>query len=83
MILQIIIGSYISLHNSVLYDVYGLCGRAWAIDPLTDQEFGGLLTWILPAMMSVTGILIVVRYILHQDQSPSSDQTALLARTSD
>jgi putative membrane protein len=83
MILQIIIGSYISLHNSVLYDVYGLCGRAWAIDPLTDQEFGGLLTWIPPAMMSVTGILIVVRYILHQDQSPSSDQTALLARTSE
>lgn len=83
MILQIIIGSYISLHNSVLYDVYGLCGRAWAIDPLTDQQFGGLLTWIPPAMMSVTGILIVVRYILHQDQSPSSGQTALLARTSE
>jgi putative membrane protein len=83
MILQIIIGSYISLHGSVLYDVYGLCGRAWAIDPLTDQELGGLLTWIPPAMMSVIGILVVVRYILHQDQSASSDQTALLARTSE
>jgi putative membrane protein len=83
MILQIIIGSYISLHDSVLYDVYGLCGRAWAIDPLTDQEIGGLLTWIPPAMMSLIGTLVVLHYILHQDQPASSDRTALVAPTTE
>ncbi len=64
-ILQILPGAVISLHNTVLYDVYDVCGRAWNIDPLTDQELGGLLTWIPPSMMGVVGILIVLSYILH------------------
>lgn len=64
MILQILPGAYIAVHHTLLYDVYDICGRAWVIDPLTDQEIGGLITWIPGAMMSVVAILIVLSYIL-------------------
>lgn len=68
MILQILPGAYIALHHSMLYDVYDICGRAWEIDPLTDQEIGGLITWIPAAMMSVIASLVVLSYALHDRQ---------------
>jgi len=64
MVPQLLLGSYISMHHTALYDVYDVCGRAWAMDPLADQELGGLITWIPPGMMSVLGILLVLRFIL-------------------
>lgn len=66
MVLQIIIGAYIALSKHVLYDVYNVCGRAWPISPLTDQTIGGLTTWIPAAMMSVVGILLVIRMWMKQ-----------------
>jgi putative membrane protein len=60
----------------MLYDVYDVCGRAWAIDPLTDQELGGLLTWIPAAMMSVVGSLVVLSYILDDRQNVSTNEPA-------
>ncbi|MFZ0009629.1 MAG: hypothetical protein WAK94_15455, partial [Steroidobacteraceae bacterium] len=40
-------------------------GRAWAVSPLVDQELGGLLTWIPPAMMSGLGVIIALHLALH------------------
>jgi len=77
MILQILPGAYIAMHHSMLYDVYDICGRAWAIDPLTDQEIGGLLTWIPAAMMSVVASLVVLSYILHDKQDISVKHPAV------
>jgi putative membrane protein len=77
MILQILPGAYIAMHHSMLYDVYDICGRAWAIDPLTDQEIGGLLTWIPAAMMSVVASLVVLSYILHDKQDISMKHPAV------
>ncbi|MGD8547040.1 MAG: cytochrome c oxidase assembly protein [Thiohalophilus sp.] len=68
MMLQIIIGAYIALSDEVLYDVYNVCGRAWPISPHTDQVIGGLTTWIPAAMMSVIGILLVIRLWMHQSR---------------
>ncbi|MEJ2326805.1 MAG: cytochrome c oxidase assembly protein [Chromatiaceae bacterium] len=61
MLPQIAIGAHIALSKSVLYDVYGVCGRAWPVSPLVDQETGGIITWIPAAMMSVLAILLVLR----------------------
>lgn len=61
MIPQIILGAHIGLADGVLYDVYAVCGRAWPLEPLTDQQIGGLITWIPAAMMSVIGALVVFR----------------------
>lgn len=82
MILQILPGAVIAMHGTVLYDVYDVCGRAWNIDPLTDQELGGLLTWIPPAMMSVVAILIVLSHILREKSETAVAPSAVAsART--
>ena len=64
---QLLLGAYIALHATVLFDVYAICGRAWAIAPLTDQELGGLLTWIPAAMMSGVAMLVILRRLLIED----------------
>ncbi len=64
---QILLGAYIALHSTVLFDVYGVCGRAWNVSPLTDQELGGLLTWIPAAMMSGVAMLIILRRLLVEE----------------
>jgi putative membrane protein len=38
---------------------------------MTDQTLGGLLTWIPPAMMSVVGALIVLRFWMYADAGRS------------
>lgn len=66
MLPQIALGAWIGLNREELYDVYDVCGRAWPISPLTDQQIGGLITWIPAAMMSVIGALVVWRLWLHE-----------------
>jgi len=62
---QIILGARLAFSEQVWFDVYAVCGRAWPMDPLTDQQLGGLLTWIPAAMMSVIAALVVLRFMLH------------------
>ncbi|HKJ96016.1 MAG TPA: cytochrome c oxidase assembly protein [Gammaproteobacteria bacterium] len=68
MIPQIMLGAYIGLSHSELYDVYSVCGRAWPISAMTDQRLGGLITWIPAAMMSVIGALVVFRLWLQESE---------------
>lgn len=58
---QILIGSYIALSRQDLYDVYAVCGRAWPLTSQVDQQIGGLITWIPAAMMSIVGMLVLLR----------------------
>lgn len=67
---QIMIGAYISLHSTPLYDVYAVCGRAWAISPMLDQQLGGLFTWVPGVMMSMLGILLILHRMV-RDGRPS------------
>ncbi|KMQ76224.1 cytochrome c oxidase assembly protein [Marinobacter subterrani] len=66
---QMILGAMIVFARDMVYDVYEVCGRAWPMAPETDQLLGGLLTWIPPAMMSILGILIILRRAMHEDGS--------------
>ncbi len=68
--LQLFLGAFIVMYKGLLFSVYGVCGRAWAISPLVDQQLGGCLTWIPPAMMSLIGVLVVIHYAL-RDSEPS------------
>ncbi|MGA8260333.1 MAG: cytochrome c oxidase assembly protein [Arenicellales bacterium] len=68
MLPQIALGAYIALSGEDLYPVYSVCGRAWPISASTDQQLGGLLTWIPAAMMSVLGILVVVNLMMKRDK---------------
>jgi len=67
MVPQIIIGASITFADTVWFDVYAVCGRAWPLAPMTDQYLGGLITWIPAAMMSVAGALIVLRRWMYSD----------------
>lgn len=69
---QILIGASITFADAVWFDVYAVCGRAWPIDPHTDQTLGGLITWIPAAMMSVLGALITLRRWMYSDTTRSS-----------
>jgi len=64
---QIMLGAHIALAPEDLFGVYAVCGRAWAISPLEDQQLGGLVTWIPAAMMHVVGTLIVIGYWMRAD----------------
>lgn len=62
---QIVLGAYITLNKSNLFDVYAVCGRAFPIEPMTDQQIGGIITWIPASMMSVVAILVLLGMRLH------------------
>ena len=66
---QMILGAYIALRSTPLYSIYAVCGRAWDVSPLTDQQLGGLLTWIPAAMMSVVGVLVVLHHMMHDPEA--------------
>jgi putative membrane protein len=74
MLPQIAIGAYIALSNTILYTSYSVCGRAWPIAPMTDQNIGGLITWIPAAMMSAVGALVVLRRWRNDNNSERSRQ---------
>lgn len=57
---QIGLGAHIGLATHDLYTVYGICGRAWPISAIEDQQLGGLVTWIPAGMMHAVGALVVL-----------------------
>jgi len=64
---QILTGALIFFAQHELYPIYTLCGRAFTgMSSITDQQIGGLILWTQGAMMSVIGILIVIRKELRQ-----------------
>ena len=67
MVPQIISGASITFAERNWFEVYAVCGRAWPLDPMTDQLLGGLITWIPAAMMSVIGALVILRFWIHDD----------------
>jgi putative membrane protein len=50
---QIALGTWIGLVRTNLYPSFSLCGRVYpGIDPLLDQQIGGLILWVPAGMMS-------------------------------
>lgn len=72
---QIAIGAYIALCGVSLYDIYAVCGRIWPIPARVDQQVGGLITWIPAAMMSLFGMLAVLRLWLHAEKRMQDGMT--------
>ncbi len=67
---QIVIGAVIAFAQHDLYAFYEWCGRIYpSIGALEDQQFGGLIIWIPPAMMSAVAFLLVINaYRLHEER---------------
>ncbi len=43
---MIIVAAMITLADEVLYPWYSVAPRTWGLDPLEDQQLGGLLMWV-------------------------------------
>lgn len=82
MVPQIALGAWIYLNPDVVFDVYAVCGRAWPVSPLLDQQLGGLVTWIPAAMMSVISTLILIRFIFNHERRPTASDAAPQSATS-
>lgn len=65
---QIALGAWIALSPDTLFDVYAVCGRAWPVPPLLDQQLGGLVTWIPAAMMSVLATLVLLSFMFRHER---------------
>jgi len=70
---QQLLGAYITLTDLIIYDVYDVCGRAWPISPMEDQIYGGIVTWIPASMMSVLGLVLVLRRRLNYQKSKNNE----------
>jgi putative membrane protein len=61
---QILLGALLAFASVDLYSFYDWCGRIYpSISALDDQQFGGLIVWIPPAMMSVIALILVLNAI--------------------
>jgi len=77
---QILIGAIIALATRDLYTFYAWCGRIYpSIGPLDDQNFGGLIVWIPPAMMSAIALILVLNALRLNEERRSADQPAMPA----
>lgn len=72
MLPQIALGAVIGLTTTDIYPIYALCGRAYNLDPITDQHLGGLIIWIPACMMSVIGALVVLGMLLRSESRKSA-----------
>ena len=79
---QIVLGAYIALTAKPLYSIYAVCGRAWAISPMLDQQLGGLLTWIPAAMMSAVGGIVVLHHVLAEERQAHAAEALRSAQPS-
>ncbi|MEO7679323.1 MAG: cytochrome c oxidase assembly protein [Sphingomonas sp.] len=76
---QIVIGAIIAFSRQDLYTFYAWCGRIYpSIGPLDDQNYGGLIVWIPPAMMSVIALLLVLNALRLNEERESDGQEDLM-----
>jgi putative membrane protein len=75
---QILLGAVITFSQTDLYPYYDLCGRLLpSISALDDQQLGGIISWIPPAMMSVIALLLVINALrLHEESITETDDDA-------
>jgi putative membrane protein len=77
MVPETIIGAYLTLNQHIVYNVYAVCGRLWPIDPVVDQQIGGLIIWIPASMMCSFAALVVLRRWIHHDVRTQAARTSL------
>jgi putative membrane protein len=71
---QILLGAVVSFAPVDIYPYYNLCGRLFpSISALSDQQIGGIVSWIPPGMMSVIAVLLVLNFLrLHEESTTES-----------
>jgi putative membrane protein len=69
---EFVIGFWLTSADRDLYPYYELCGRLFpSISAMADQRIGGIVSWVLPAMMSAAAALLVFCAFVRNDETPS------------
>jgi putative membrane protein len=55
-----VVGALLTFANSVVYDEYEKASRVWGLSPLTDQQIGGLIMWVLVGNFFLATALITL-----------------------
>jgi putative membrane protein len=67
---NIILGAFLTFKTAPLYHAYDVLGRMFGLDPVTDEQVGGLTMWIPGCMMFATSaILILHRWGLDEERT--------------
>lgn len=58
---QILVGAFITFSHVDLYPIFSICGRAFDTSAMTDQVYGGLITWIPAALIETAAAILALR----------------------
>ena len=73
---NVALGAGITFQTSTLYPYYATRARLWDISPLSDQQAGGLVMWIIGTMMIMTALLITTAIWLDREEKRSRKEEA-------
>jgi putative membrane protein len=54
-----VVGALITLAKTPLYPFYVAAPRVWDLDPLADQQIGGLIMWVLGGLIFWAAMTVV------------------------
>jgi putative membrane protein len=57
---NIILGAFLTFKSVPLYHAYDVMGRMFGLDPMTDEQIGGLTMWIPGCMMFAVSVLLIL-----------------------
>ena len=72
---QILVGAIITFSKTDLYPIFSICGRAFDINVMTDQQYGGLITWVPAAVIEAIAALLALRIWMHLSAGPRGRRT--------
>jgi cytochrome c oxidase assembly factor CtaG len=72
MLVGIALGSIITLADSVLYDYYLGSAQVWGINPLEDQQYGGLIMWVGGGLVYLVVLFVMLISIMGTGDDPQA-----------
>ena len=72
------LGASIVFNSNLLYQSYYDFPQPLSMAPLTDQQVGGLLLWVIGDMMSIlaSGVVMIMWYQREQEQEETWEATS-------
>lgn len=62
------LGAALSLSQTPFYENYVAAPRLWGLSALADQQFGGLIMWVLGGLLYIIPLLVLVLLMMRQDE---------------
>lgn len=71
---QIVVGAIITFTKTDLYPIFAACGRIFEINVMTDQQIGGLISWVPASMIETVAALLALRVWMRLSQTTKLEQ---------